>query len=375
MIKNEEPKITSSSASSLVAFLSKGMFLGIGTYDIFQISKTSSYISAIAAAIIGIIPFAMIMYIIKKGKGEGIIETIEFAFGKKLGNIINILFSIFFFLLATVLLYNFISFIDINYMPETSKLYIGLFMIIILAYMISKGLNVISVASQMVVYVSIITYFIGIFGMLSSVNFDNLMPTFDVPILSTVRGASTIIGLSVLPCFLITLIGKGKVEDPKKFIKNNYKMYIIAGIELSTLFFLSLAVLGINLISINKYPEYLILTKVNILNIVKRVQNIIALQLSYNVIFLILMSLMYPFKNFERKIKKEKNKTILYFGISSLAVILSFYIFPNMTSANIFYINYLPTVLGVFLGVFLLIFFFRIMYINKKKNVDNIENV
>ena len=375
MIKNEEPKITSSSASSIIAFLAKGMFLGIGTYDIFQISRTSSYISAIAASIIGIIPFSMIMYIIKNGKGEGIIETNEYIFGKKLGMIINILFSIFFFLLATVLLYNFISFIDINYMPETSKLYIGLFMIIILAYMISKGLNVISVASQMIFYVSIIAYFIGIFGMLSSVNLDNLLPTFDTPVLSTVRGSSTIIGLSALPCFLITLIGKSKVEDPKKYIKDNYKIYIIAGIELSTLFFLSLAVLGINLISINKYPEYLILTKVNILNLVKRVQNIIALQLSYNVIILILMSLMYPFKNIERFIKKEKNKTLLYFGLSSLAVILSFYIFPNMTSANIFYINYLPVVLGLFLGVFLLIIFFRIMYIKKKKNIDNENNM
>ena len=109
MIKNSEPKIASTSAASIVFFLSKGTYLGIGTYVIFKIAKTSAYISMLLAFLIGIIPFAMNMYILKHTKGNNIIDTIDIAFGKKLGFIMNLIFSIFFFAFATVLIYNFIS--------------------------------------------------------------------------------------------------------------------------------------------------------------------------------------------------------------------------------------------------------------------------
>ena len=95
MIKNIEEKIPSSSASALTYFLCKGSFLGIVTWNILNLAKTSSSISAILGSFIGIIPLLLILYILKNASGENIIYSIEDIFGNKIGKAINILISVF----------------------------------------------------------------------------------------------------------------------------------------------------------------------------------------------------------------------------------------------------------------------------------------
>ena len=256
MIKNTDLKISSKSAATIIFFLAKGCFLGIATYNIFNLARVSSYISVIIGLILSIIPFSMIMYILKYGEGKNIIEIVEIIFGKRVGKIINIIISIFFFLFSSILLYNFISFIDINYMPETSKMYIALFLVMAFSYIISKGLNTFAKASQIIFYISIFTLTVSIFGMASEIDFTNLLPVFTEETSNIFLSSLNIIIFNALPCFLITLIGKNMVDDENNYIKDCYKMYAFEIIEVILFFILMLSVLGINLISINKYAEY-----------------------------------------------------------------------------------------------------------------------
>ena len=108
MVKNIERNISEESAASVIYFLAKGSFLGIATSNIIRVAKTSSYVSSILGAILGLIPLLLIMYILKNTKGEGIIDTVQHIFGKKLGAVINIIIALFFLVFSVLLLYNFI---------------------------------------------------------------------------------------------------------------------------------------------------------------------------------------------------------------------------------------------------------------------------
>ncbi len=154
MVKNIERNISAESAGSVVYFLAKGSFLGIATCNIIRLSKTSAYISTILGALIGIIPLLFIIYILKNTKGDGIIDTIEYIFGKKLGTAINIIISLFFLGFACLILYNFICFINIEYMPETSKVFIAILLFIAFSYILSKGITNLCKASQIIIYFS-----------------------------------------------------------------------------------------------------------------------------------------------------------------------------------------------------------------------------
>ncbi len=367
MVNNVEEKVYPSSASSLVFFLCQGCFLGIATSNIFREAKTSTPLAVIIGIIVSIIPLLLIMYILKNTKGEGIVDTINIIFGNNVGKIINFIISIVCGFIASFILYNFISFIDVEYMPETSKIFIACFLFIMFSYILSKGIVSICKSSQILFYINIVPIALTIIGITSNVDFSNLFPIFEGGTAGILKGSLIYAVFAAFPIFLVTLVGKSIVTDEKKYKKSIIIYYIIGCLNILLLTVLALLSLGINIISLIKYPEYNLLTQIKIFYIFERVQNIFAIQFCFNIIITSLMCMMYILKTFEKTFNKEKVTKISSIVIPLIICIASLKIFPNVTVANTFYMNIFPYLLSAVIGSFVLIIFFRILYLKMKK--------
>lgn len=366
MTKNFEEKISPSSAGSLAYFLSQGCFLGITTGNIFIAAKTSSYLSAIIGIILSAIPLLFITYISKNTKREGIIDTINILFGRKLGMAINIVISLFFSVICIAVLYNFITFIDVEYMKETSKLYIASLLFIMFSYLLSKGIASICKASQIMFYMNIITIILTGLGVISDINVQNLFPVFEGGALGILKGSVLFAISSVMPIFVITLVGKKIVSDEKKYNKAVIIYYIMG--TLSTLIYILLVTLslGINIISLIRYGEYAMLEQIKIFYIFERVQNIFAIQFGFNIIISSLMFMMYPIKTLEDISKGSKITSASVIILPLIICIASLKAFKNVTAANLFFANIFPYLLSIGTGLIILVIFFRILYLKKK---------
>ena len=151
------------------------------------------------------------------------------------------------------------------------------------------------------------------------------------------------------------------------YTKNIVKYYVIANVIQVSMVIASLLVLGINIASVSKYPEYMMLTQVKILDILERLQNIFSIQLFLNVIMIVAMCIMYSLKNIEKNIKKDSVIKIFCFVIPFITILIGMKIFPNITGANIFYSKYLPIILASF-GLITIISI--VIGIKCKKNIE-----
>lgn len=359
MVKKD---INSFGVASLIYFLIRGSFLGMGIYNIFQISTTNTAISSIIGALIGYIPILIFLFIMKKGNGKNIFEINKDLFGNKVGTVINFVLSIFAMFFAVIIYYNLASFLDLQYIPETSKLYIKILILIALIYCLSKGIKSITRAAQIFLFITIAIFFICFIGLISNLDISNIFPIYDGGYKKVLIGSLTYSIFSSLPLFFLGAIGRNEISDETKYTKNILKMYTFANIMLIIVIICTIFVLGYPLISILKYPEYMATKKVVLFNIFERVENIMAFQWFFDTFFLIIMSMYFAYKNFESYNKNIKYKKILVYIIPIICFFGSLAIFKNITESTEFNIQYTPYIVLGFISTSMFLILIKMAY-------------
>ncbi len=358
-MKNE--KINSLQLGAIMSMLMISSFLGIGMYSITKIAGVDSYLCLIIASIIGISILCINFKIFDFEKNLSIPQKIDLLFGKIIGNIIKIILIICIFIMAIVSMYNLSNFITSQFLKDTPTLFIAIFFGIIIYIVNIKGIEVMSRTIFILYIMCILLFTFSLIGIWPNFDLENLKPFLENGLEKPLIGSIYNLLLNIVPIFLILIIPKNNLVNIKKVNNTLTIFYVFSVIIKTVLILITIGVLGIKLVSIYQYPEYMVMKRISILNFIDRIENILTIQWMYG-LFSSISFMIYYISN---TIKPNNiNKKILLTIIIAVLIVAN-YIFKNNIIFNSFTHKYIPIIMFVILFIHI-ITFIKILF--HKKN-------
>lgn len=354
----------------LSTFLS--LFLGMGSFLMYDKSGNDTYIVATIGGIISLGLFYIFNYIFTKNNKENIYKLNESLFGKKIGIILNLLLFTSFFIISCFILYNISNFLNIEYLPEGSDKLLKALILVSLIYISSKSLPEIIRANQIFAFTSIILIIIDILGLYSKFDISNMEPILDSTRRNLLESTILYIVLSIVPFTMLLITSKNRIKDSNKCSSTIFKMVVFTNIFQIIIILVTILILGKEYISTFRFPEYTALKQFSLFNMLERVENILSLQFYFNSFSI--LSLLFDFMiKFLPNLSIKKYYSIIISIILFFITSLWFKDGISFTSILDKYIIYV-----ILIGMMLpnLITFFRLVKNNKivQKNNKIIAN-
>lgn len=308
-------RITVLEFSTLSFFLLNSFLMNVGYYIITSTSKTDAILDILIGGVIIAVFSLLINKIIKKYPSKDIIEKIKILFPKLKFIIIPIILII--LVINTIYSIEKISnFINYYILKEVSLFIITLTIIMLVLYIVKKGLPTIAKTSEIFFYIYLMITIIGMVGLTKYIDLSNIKPLLTTNVKSHISSSFIYALSSIIPFFLLLIIPSKQIENKKK--KEKY-LLIFSAISTILIFinlFLIISILGINLTNIYQHPDMIIYKRISFLNVLERLEVTLALNNILNSLFLILMSIYFISTMIKHTIKKQKEHiTLIVLGI------------------------------------------------------------
>ena len=236
---------------------SRALFMGIGLSKLLIQAHEYIWISLILGTIIGAILIHFVKFKMKKSLLNVVICSILFVIG------LNIL----------------INMISTMYLTEMPKLLVGIPIILLVMYILNKREVIIYRVANILFVLNIFLYVVAMLSLVSDFHLENFSYS-NTPIQNVIFSALEFALFSTLP----TLITRDENTANISLVKT----YIISAITMGTWFLLTYGILGANLVDIYRYPEYIILKKISIMNFLENIENIVSFVWLFDIIIFLL---------------------------------------------------------------------------------------
>ena len=236
---------------SLTHFLSKSLFLGIGLSKILIISKESTFFSLLLGTLIGVI----ILFFINK-----------------VNNNSKIISFVIMYILFIINLAEFVNLITSIYLIDMNRFLIILPLLLVILYFNTKSISVHFKVSKILLILIMFLFIIGYIVLIPSIDFLNYLPLYNVSFKKVLMCSLEFALYSSVPNIVYNNIDYNINNKNKKIIMN----YLISCFVLIIIFLIVQGVLGIELVNIFKYPEYVVFKRINILNFIQNIENILS---------------------------------------------------------------------------------------------------
>ncbi len=312
---------------TLTNFFSKALFLGIGISKILIDVRESTIFSLLIGTVIG----TLILLLLNKlsyYKSHGIRKLIMFTI---------------IYILLVIGLVEFTTLISSIYLIDIKKYMLMIPTLIVMIYMNSKDISIHYKISAMLYSVSLVIFLIALFSLTPQVDYLNLLPLFNVKFKKILFGGLEFGLFSVVPNILY---GGLNVKKDNTIIKN----YVISNLLLFLVFIVTQGILGIELVKMFKYPEYIVLKKISLLDFINNVENII----SFLWLFTIFMYLSICSKQLYDMAYETFNNKYVYpiFLFVSMFFIANYFL--DNVNCLLFVFHYLWLILLIILVVYIL---------------------
>lgn len=315
---------------SLTHFFSKTLFLGIGISKVLRDSKESAIFSLILGSLLGVI----ILYFINKFKSDN-------------NKYKNIIMFILVYILFIIGISDFVNLVNSIYLMDMNKYFIILPLIIIILYMNTKDISIHLKISKIVLIITMFLFIIGYLILIPEINYLNYFPLFNVSIKKILFSSLEFALISTTPNILYSNIKYNIENKNKKIIKN----YLISNIVIISIILITQGILGIELVNLFKYPEYVIFKKVNLFNFIQNIENI----LSFFWLFIIIIYLSICSKElYDISYNMFESKYVYPIFLFISLFILNIVLFEK-AFYQIFLYNYLWLICGCLLIIYFLI--------------------
>lgn len=313
---------------SLTNFFSKALFLGIGISKVLIDAKESAIFSIILGTIFGTI----ILFILNK---------LSFY---KCNGIRKLIMFIIIYILLVIGLTEFTTLISSIYLIDIKKYILMLPTLAVILYMNSKSIEVHYKVSSMLYSVSFTIFIVSFFSLAPKIDYLNLLPLFNVSLKKILFTSLEFTLFSVVPNILL---GGLDIKKDNKIIKR----YLMSNLLLSLVILLTQGILSIELVRMFKFPEYIVLKKISLLDFINNVENII----SFLWIFTIFMYLSICSKELYDMAYDTFNNRYIY----PIFLFISTYFISNYFLDNVncllFLFNNLWLILLVILVIYILV--------------------
>ena len=350
-------KITSLEYNTLLWFLTRATFIEITAEILISTAHQDSWISILIAIIIGIIPFSLYSYLKNKYPDKNIIQINKEKLGK-FGTFLNLILIAATFIFAICSYWIIVHFIDSQYLYRTPTTIIIIILILPVIYTITKNFHVFSKVSLIMFYISLIFIIIILSGLIGNVNVDNIKPILNNNPNNILYGSFCFIGFNIMPLFLLNIIPKNNIKNysPKK----SFIFYLISGLSLLNVMFLTISIFGIHLSELYNYPSFHLLKRVSVLDIIDRVESILSLEWFLALFVQIMMSLFFIKEALKEifQIKEKTNNTIMII-VCLIITILTSIIFTTKGTEIAYFKHKLIYILYIAFFIIPLITFFK----------------
>ena len=226
-------------------------------------------------------------------------------------------------------------------LPNTSLKLIFLIILSISTFLANKGLKSIVIASNLLFPILFVFFIISIIFNLNNIETINLLPiSFEIEKLNFFK----ILILTFSPLFLILVIPKNEIDNFKTYKYKIKKTYIFFVIYLIIKILFIISILGLNYMSILKYPEITVFKYINIFDFIKRLEEILVLNIFIENFILLSLVIFYNYKLLT-KIKSIKHMIIVN-------PIIMYLILLNINNFNIDFLIY-SNILFIIINLFL----------------------
>ena len=216
---------------------------------------------------------------------------------------------------------------------KTPPLVITISLFLLAIYGSNKGITNISRTSFIFIFVSIFTISLSVLGFIGISKFSNLLPFLKEDFINIIKGIGIFASTSILPnVMLINYKGDLKFRDISKG-------YIIGCLSIILLLYYIVSIFGYDLSSIVRFPEYLILKKINISGFTN-IENVLVMELIATVIICSFVAM--------KTLKDNVNKYVFYILIILVVLGMNFIVFNN-NYINVIYIKYYSNYVFMFL--------------------------
>lgn len=350
-------KITSLEYNTLLWFLTRATFIEITAEILLNNAHQDSWISILIAIIIGILPFLLYSYLKNKYPDKNIIQINKEKLGK-FGTILNIILIAGTFIFTICSFWIIVHFIDSQYLYKTPTIMIIIILILPVIYTIIKDFHIFSKVNLIMFYISLFFILVILSGLISNINIDNIKPILNNNPKNILYGTFCFIGFNILPIFLLTIIPKNKIINysPKK----SFIFYIISGLSLLNVMFLTISIFGIHLSELYNYPSFHLLKRVSVLDMIDRVESILSLEWFLALFVQIMISLFFIKEALKETFQtKEKTNNITMIIVCIITAIISFLIFTTKGTEIAYFQNILIYLLYIIYFIIPLITFFK----------------
>lgn len=339
-------KISIMQYNALAFLLPITMFFGIGLSNIATSTKESFWISLIIGIILGLFIVLGFSKIMEREK-ESLIES-----ANKKKSYFYIILSFVFIYIGISILTNFITSI---YLTEINPILLAVPLIILLFYGAFKGKVIVARIAVLIAVFCIILALSIILNLIPEVEIKNYLPLFNDSVWKILLQGFNYASYSTAPLMLLSLYSPNEVDNYKN--TSLIKIYLFSSLLVTIMFFLTIGVMGVDMVTLYRYPEYIVLKKVSFFRFINNIEN-------FNAFFWILMYLLLIILAgtcLKESIEKITNKKWIFI----LVVLLIFLIIIFTTFRNINFILMLYKYQSYILAGLILLFF--IVNFKKKK--------
>jgi len=351
---------------SLYIVFVQTFFLAIGLHQPIKNVGVDSWFTVLFGNLLGFICVFLFIYIFNYEADLTLQEKINKLFGKKIGSIFNILLFIIAFVIAVNVLYDTSSFIISHFLSETPYLYIAICLIALAIYLNTKGFEVLSRVSFIIMFLTIILFTIATLNLFPKINIENFKPILAHGLKKPIISSLYFIVINLVPNFFLLVVPKNSIIDNQKHKKYILITYSIAIILMILSVVQIIGNLGIYLASYYQYPEYMTLKHINYFDFINKIENFIISQ--WILESFISLSLIIHFLS--STIKTNYNKKIIPLILGIAILITSKYSFSSDTIYNFFSLNYMPFIR---VGIIIIVIITAItIFIKQKKSKVNL---
>ncbi|GIN92624.1 germination protein [Siminovitchia terrae] len=244
-------------------------------HTVIVMAKHDAWISSFLAVAAGLLLSFLYISIHRLYPGLTLIQILESTFGTWAGKIVG-LFTIvgFFYLIAIMALRDLGDLMVIEVMPETPQLIIHFVFLIVIAYSVKHGLEVIARTAEILFPFSIGLYLITIILLPTKMDFAHLLPIGENGWKPIVGGMVPNVGFPFFEVFIFTIL-LALVYPQQKSAKPFVGGVFLGGMMVAVATLYSLAVLGVEYSSSKLYAPYILGTEINFGDVIQRIEVVI----------------------------------------------------------------------------------------------------
>lgn len=332
-------------------FLTRSLFLGIGFSLIIGLAKQDSILAFFVGTLLGL-GFIFLIDKIQKYKGE---KTLNDVLKEMKG--LGIFLRIVLFIYAFALLCEGLTFIQLFaasfFLIKTPIWFISLPLALLLIRISKDGPTTTFRVATCLLPISVLLTILSLFALCGYANLENISPLFVTPTFDFIKSVFYYTTLSVSPSILMLLTNKSK----------STLSYLFGSFTLIFKMFLIIAIVGPILASIYRFPEYIILKEIKILDFIEKIENIVALSWIFDVfVYLSMSSLML------KELLPKKGKHLLHAFLIIISFFISF-LFIGKYYTNELLIYYIfPILMAIIFLLVIPILFIYLLHDYKKNS-------